>query len=345
MDPGLWPVLMEEICAAANTTGAVLLRSDMRTPEVPITPSITEFIASYFSHDLHIADVRAQRGVPLLLTNRSVIRDQDLFRNEGEMRRDPLYAHAEKFGLSWWAGVGFRAGSALWALALQRSAQDGPFEASDVQALETLPARLTETATLSKAVGRQALTGATNALHLVHQPAVAMDQLGYIIDINASAELLLGGDLQIRNRRLTVCDGRAAGQLESLVSQLRTTSDTAPLSTTPIVIQRQDKRPILINVLPVDGAARTPFLGARAMLVFTDLEHVRVPEQETLRCVFGLSPAEARVAGMIATGLSTNEAADELAIGVETVRKQLKSIFAKVGVHRQGELVALLSRL
>ena len=34
VDPGRWPVLMEEICSAVGTTGAALLQSDIRTPDV-----------------------------------------------------------------------------------------------------------------------------------------------------------------------------------------------------------------------------------------------------------------------------------------------------------------------
>lgn len=336
---------MEEICAATHTTGAALLQSDVRTPEVPVTPSVSEFIASYFANELHVTDIRAQRGVPLLMTSRSVIRDQDLFRTEAEMRRDPLYAHAKEWDLSWWAGVGFRAGSALWALALQRSTQDGPFELSDVKALELLPSRLTEAATLSKAVGRQVLLESTNALHLIHRPAMAIDLFGQVIDINPSAGQLLGNELQIRNNRLVVRDRAAAQQLDCLVSQLRATGDTRPLLTTPIVVQREGKRPVLINVIPVAGAARTPFLGARVILLLTDLSEVRAPQLETLRRAFGLTHAEARIAGLVATGASTQDVSDELEIATETVRKQLKVIFAKTDTHRQAELVALLSRI
>lgn len=34
VDPGRWPLLMEEICSAVGTTGAALLQSDIRTPDL-----------------------------------------------------------------------------------------------------------------------------------------------------------------------------------------------------------------------------------------------------------------------------------------------------------------------
>jgi DNA-binding CsgD family transcriptional regulator len=60
---------------------------------------------------------------------------------------------------------------------------------------------------------------------------------------------------------------------------------------------------------------------------------------------FGLTPAEARLASIIAEGLNPERAAEELGISKGTARNQLKAIFAKTATHRQAELAALLSRL
>jgi DNA-binding CsgD family transcriptional regulator len=57
---------------------------------------------------------------------------------------------------------------------------------------------------------------------------------------------------------------------------------------------------------------------------------------------FGLSPAEARLAATLADGTSLEAAAESLSISIHTARTQLKSIFSKCGVRRQGELVATL---
>lgn len=77
-----------------------------------------------------------------------------------------------------------------------------------------------------------------------------------------------------------------------------------------------------------------------------DLERRREgPKAEVLARTFGLSPAEARLATLIAAGRSPEQAAQNLGLALDTVRNQLKVVFAKTQTHRQGELVALLSRL
>jgi DNA-binding CsgD family transcriptional regulator len=69
-------------------------------------------------------------------------------------------------------------------------------------------------------------------------------------------------------------------------------------------------------------------------------------EGRLLRCspkTFGLTPSEAKLACVIARGAPTDLAARELKISKETVRNQLKSVFAKTDTHRRSALVALLA--
>jgi DNA-binding CsgD family transcriptional regulator len=70
-----------------------------------------------------------------------------------------------------------------------------------------------------------------------------------------------------------------------------------------------------------------------------------VPSEKMLSVLFGLSPAEARLAHGLLVGRTPNEHARHAGVGVATVRTQLHSIFSKTGVRRQAELVALLARV
>jgi DNA-binding CsgD family transcriptional regulator len=61
--------------------------------------------------------------------------------------------------------------------------------------------------------------------------------------------------------------------------------------------------------------------------------------------LFGLTPAEARLASIVGGGVDPARAAEEIGISRVTARNQLRAIFAKTGTHRQSELVALLCRV
>jgi DNA-binding CsgD family transcriptional regulator len=58
--------------------------------------------------------------------------------------------------------------------------------------------------------------------------------------------------------------------------------------------------------------------------------------------LFELTPAEAKLAMLLARGLSLAEVAAAQTISPHTARAQLKSIFAKTRVSRQAELVRLI---
>jgi DNA-binding CsgD family transcriptional regulator len=340
---------MEAICAATATTGAALLQSDIRTPDVPMTPSVSEMFKSYFENNLHLTDVRAVRGVPLLLSGRRVVRDQDLFSSESVMLKDPLYANLSRFRIRWFSAISLRSGPSLWGMTLQRSINEGMFQEDEIKVLAALSESLTEVATLSRAVGRQVLLGTLNAFDMINEPAVSLTSGGIVLDMNKGAAALFDADLGIRNKRFYIRDGIASQDLDRMLWDAAADDDLKLRSSScignVIVVRREAKKPILIEVLPVHGAARSPFLGARFILTLRDLDAVRRSPPEVLSEIFSLTPAEAKVASMIAAGASPEEIANELNLSRETVRNQLKAIFGKTGTHRQNELVALVSRI
>lgn len=65
----------------------------------------------------------------------------------------------------------------------------------------------------------------------------------------------------------------------------------------------------------------------------------------SLKLLFGLSPAEIKVAQRLVRGDSLEETAKALCIRMSTARTQLAGVFAKMGTNRQPRLVAVLSRL
>jgi DNA-binding CsgD family transcriptional regulator len=63
---------------------------------------------------------------------------------------------------------------------------------------------------------------------------------------------------------------------------------------------------------------------------------------DLLRCRFGLTPAEARLALQLVAGEPLRAAAVKLSITYETARTELKNIFNKTGTCRQAELVIVI---
>jgi len=79
-----------------------------------------------------------------------------------------------------------------------------------------------------------------------------------------------------------------------------------------------------------------------ALLVVYDPEQNIEPVNTVLSRMYDLTPAEARLAALIAEGRSLREAGQTLAITQDTVRTHLKRIFAKTRTNRQSDLTTLI---
>ena len=101
------------------------------------------------------------------------------------------------------------------------------------------------------------------------------------------------------------------------------------------------RRPYAVLASPVARVAGDPG-GPAAIAFVSDPEARSEADLELLRHVYRLTTAEARLAGRMAAGDSTEEAAARLGVSRSTIRSQLKQLFRKTGARRQGELVRLL---
>jgi DNA-binding CsgD family transcriptional regulator len=182
----------------------------------------------------------------------------------------------------------------------------------------------------------------TIALNVMRLPAVALDQHGLVIDVNAAAEAIFDNDVMIKDRRLIIRNPEARALLKKAIENLRTSPWLGSLNAEPVIVQRQDKLPVIVRVWPCRIVADSPAQDVRAILTLNALGPKPGPPAAILAKTFGLTPSEARLACIIARGAPPHTAAQELNISRETARNQLKSIFAKTDTHRQSELVALL---
>lgn len=87
-----------------------------------------------------------------------------------------------------------------------------------------------------------------------------------------------------------------------------------------------------------------PLCGDCSAIVISDPARCVAASIEPLRELYGLTPAEARVVGAVVQGEGGPKTAGELGMSVNTLRRHLKSVFAKLQVERQSELVRVVSQ-
>jgi DNA-binding CsgD family transcriptional regulator len=183
------------------------------------------------------------------------------------------------------------------------------------------------------------------AFEVSGKAVVLLNRRGEVFRANKSAEQLLGGDVRIEKRKLVSFDASATAALNRSLHELMFQSAGGSLAP-PVALPRRGRRPILAYPAKLCAAVSNPLADCQAIVVLVDLDkpHRHLPET-VLQTTFDLTAAEARLAALMASGLSLEFATDQIGIAKETGRNQLKSIFAKAGVKRQAELIAVLSSM
>jgi DNA-binding CsgD family transcriptional regulator len=106
----------------------------------------------------------------------------------------------------------------------------------------------------------------------------------------------------------------------------------------------EDGRPLQVLTTPLSWPTGNPEAQAQFMRVaFIGDPRTRTGDPTRLLGeLFRLTPGEARLALLLISGCSVEEAARRLSVKVTTARSVLRSIFTKTGTNRQADLIRLL---
>ncbi|UPK40777.1 helix-turn-helix transcriptional regulator (plasmid) [Bradyrhizobium sp. 186] len=343
LDPASWVKALDTATALTESFGAILLPiKGGLIPNVPFTERMSESADTYFGQQWYLRDER-NRGIDIMM-QRGVADDLDIS-SANQIKRHPYYQEfLAPHGLRWFAGVGVACGDDLWCLSLQRTIEQGPFSETEKGQLALLSSRLAGSAALARAMGCAATNGALDAFEVSGTAVVLINRMGEAFKANPSAERLLTGDIRITKRKLVAKDRGATTALERALHDLLWRRIGGGLSP-PVPLPRTGRRPLFAYPTKLASMTANALADCQAVVILIDPDDTSQPPQAALRAAFGLSEAKARLAARLASGESLEMVTEQLGIAKETGRSQLKSIFAKTGVHRQAELVALLAPL
>src|ERR1700722_796605 len=160
-----------------------------------------------------------------------------------------------------------------------------------------------------------------------------------VLFANKSARCLLDNrdGLMMDRNGLRAVRSRETNALRALIG-CTTTSTGQMQSGGGLNVTRPNGRPALQVLVSPIRPQQTMHLGERAVaaIYVTDPEQVSAKPEVVLVRLYGLTPAEARVAAVIVKGASARQTAETLAISYNTVKTHLKRVFAKTGTHGQG---------
>jgi DNA-binding CsgD family transcriptional regulator len=312
----------------------------------PVMPGIYQ---SYYALRNPLSNVANPREylrnwVPKILTDEDWMPKEDLLRSE--YYNDflvPQDVHAT--AMVRLATDGFD----VSAISVNRSRKMGQFGARELEIARALHPHLIRAYGLTRKVSaiRQLNGDMAATLDASAHGIILLAADGRIRHVNRAAEAFLAqeGGLCVSSARLSATAPDAARRLGGLIASAAASDRSGGRGGSMALSLPSRRLPLSVTVAPVRAERASVFDAAPSVLVcITDLEAgVSLPEQ-TLRDLFGLTPAETRVTLALFEGFSPQEAAETLGISANTVRVHLGRIFEKTGAHRQAELVQLMMR-
>ncbi|HYF17210.1 MAG TPA: helix-turn-helix transcriptional regulator [Ramlibacter sp.] len=249
-------------------------------------------------------------------------------------------------------------------LATLTSTAQGPLTPQQVAFLDRLLPHLQRACR----IGLQNFVYSTQALvgHMLvnklRQPVILMTPTGDVMHVNEAARELLqrtrsvaveDGKLRLPTPHLATLLRECAGMEQAVKAALAGDGDAAPASASQFrSLQMHDGNAeggstlyAFFSMLAPHQVLGTFGLRPVVMLIFYHPASAPAIDSSLLYAVFGLTPAEARIASLLAEGLSLKEIAEQQGTQHETVRKQLRSIYQKTDTNRQPDLVRLLLHL
>lgn len=356
--PQKWPAFMERAARAMGAQSALLREVDYNAGHVGIFETVgfdPTFVAAYREHFVHLdyfapallslpvgAVMRGDEAVPWERQRMSEFYNDYQRRLKNRHVMGTTLARYERYHL---------------LFALQRELRQPDYDEEDMRLVGLVAPHMARAAQIHHQLTEVTAQKhwALAALDRLRVGVILLDELGRPVHLNRAAERLVrehnaftAGRNRLtlstttdtdRLKRLIVgaaalATGRKTGQEMAAAGSLRVRAEAS----SGVALQFQ------VIPLPRDRSER-PWEDAQyhgCVAVFVSASGGAHLPWDRIAAMHGLTRAEAKLAALLAKGISLEEAAATLLVSILTVRSQLKSVFAKTGVTRQAELVALL---
>ncbi len=346
-EPQLWPRVLEGVADLLHGHKSVMLRARAQNPaDLPSARFDPDLVQLYFQSFEAINPIQAgidratAAGQPLdqVSTDQTWVAKNEL---AGSTFYDRFMRPAD------FHSVLMIPLQSLAMINVMRPRRAGDFDRAELAAARALQGPLLRAWQLGLRLGSERRVGEALAqlAERARGPVVLVDAQGRIVHANPAAEALLraGDGLHATPLGIRAATSDASRRLARLIGQAAS-AQAGPDASGAMALPRPSGRRALAALV---GPVHTESGAAAERLVLisiTDPERPVVADQDRLRELFGLTPAEAKVVVELAAGHETRAIAQRLNLSLHTVRVLLARAMAKTDVHRQSELMSLVIR-
>ncbi|HKI97448.1 MAG TPA: LuxR C-terminal-related transcriptional regulator [bacterium] len=349
LEPSQWDGVLEAVQSVLRADSGLLYLEDLQAMEASfqvLQGVDPKRLQDYFRHYIRLNPAfryRQHKPLGTVTVSHKVLADREFARTE--FYQDYLRTLGRFYTMG---GHIAQEPGRIAVFSLQRSKREGPFEDADQARLRALFPHLRR----AFQIGRQLADAEAERhamlalLERIPTGVVLLDERRCVVFLNRRADSILaaGDGLVMTSQGLQAIDPKLQPVLERLIHSAvetgasRGTSAGGALSL-PSVAGRESCQvlvtPLRMERVRVDlGRER---ICAALFLQLRDTQPAL--SEDVLRDLFGLTPAESRVAVALVHGRKPDEIAAESETSRFTVRAQLSAIYEKLGVHRQAEVV------
>jgi hypothetical protein len=350
--PHLWAPFLVSLAEAVNGRGAGLLQHDLRSSgAINLAVRIDPAVHTLYNNHFNRLDPWA---APVRLLGSGVVASDEQLVPPSARRTEYFSDFACLYDVSHLLTVSLSAsGEKSSVLSVLRGKRDQPFQADDQEFVAALVPHVQRALQIHERIldAERARAVAVEALDAMSCAVFLVDADAKVVMSNRRGHELLAANNQLfaDRLRLTARTARETTRLRQLCAAIAdATSRGHRHAGGALVIERpSDGPPLQVLVAPVTSAEP---LGVhddrvRALVFVSDPAVEQMPSITALRQLYGLTSAEAHVAGRIALGWDLRKIASERGSALETVRRQSKQVLTKTGARHRGDLVRRLSTI
>jgi DNA-binding CsgD family transcriptional regulator/PAS domain-containing protein len=348
-----WSRFLEKLCACIGANAGSLMIQEGLPGDVNVEatfgvdPKFSQLYKDYY----HSVNIYAIEGAARQLLKPGILRTYHSIVPPSIAMRTEMYNDFMR-RLDWHDGVSgvlAREGSFLSYLSVGSPLSSGLVGKEQF----TLMKRITPHAQRALQIHRR-----LERLHAFHDAAtVTLDQLplgvifvdgqGKPLFVNRVAQEILAqkDGLTLTREGFQAANGAATAAVRRYIHNVIQTGNGRELDAESAMnLPRPSlKRPLSIIAGPLPAGHPSSVPRSAAVIFVSDPEARADSTPLVLQRLYGLSPAEGRLAALLFQGRRLEEAAEELGISLHTARNQLKSIFQRTGSRRQSDLMRLLA--
>lgn len=341
--PELWPAVLDRLAQMAGAVGTFLITTDPRSFRWTASESVRQLGLDFLEGRWHERNPRMERL--LLHRHAGFMREIDMF-TTAEMDRDPTFTELLRpRGFGWAAGAVVQVPSDdMLAFSIERRLADGPVDDSVIVELNALRPHLARAALMSARLRLERAEGMAQSLSMMGLPSAVLLGDGKVIATSPLFEQVGGQVVSKAFGRIALAHAGANALLSQAIDSLNS-GELQSGAKSIAVPSDGENAAMVVHLVPVRRSAHDIFGPAMGILVITPLGSSQALPADLLNGLFDLSPAEIRAANGLLEGKSVEGLAADHGLSRETIRSQVKAVFAKTGTTKQSDLVSLLANV